>query len=81
MDDIDAGIIETGKLADALLVDLDQPCMIGDYSLTANLVYSADPSVIDTVICDGEILMRGRHIPGEAEIVAAAREVCRKFRP
>ena len=77
---IDAGVIAAGKLADALLVDLDQPCMVGDYSFTANLVYSADPSVIDTVICDGEILMRHRVIPGEAEIVAAAREVCDKFR-
>lgn len=77
---IDAGVIATGKLADALLVDLDQPCMVGDYSLTSNLVYAADPSVIDTVICDGNILMRHREIPGEAEIVAAAREVCGKFR-
>ena len=77
---IDAGVIARGKLADALLIDLSQPCMVGDYSLVSNLVYSADPSVVDTVICDGEILMRGRTIPGEAEIVAAAREVCDKFR-
>lgn len=77
---IDAGAIAAGKPADALLVDLDAPCMVGDYSLAANLVYSADPSVIDTVICDGEILMRHRVIPGETEIVAAAREVCDKFR-
>ena len=76
----DAGLIEAGKLADALLVDLNQPCMVGDYSLTSNLVYSADPSVIDTVICDGEVLMRGRVVAGESEIVAAAREVCDKFR-
>ena len=77
---IDAGVIAEGKLADALLIDLDQPCMVGDYSLTSNLVYSADPSVVDTVICDGEILMRERVIPGEAEIIAAARETCGKFR-
>jgi len=77
---IDAGAIAAGKLADAVLIDLTQPCLVGDYSLTSNLVYSADPSVVDTVICDGEILMRGRAIPGEAEIVAAAREVCDKFR-
>ena len=74
------GTIAEGKLADALLIDLDRPCMVGDYSLVSNLVYSADPSVIDTVICDGEILMRGGVIPGEAEIVAAARETCDKFR-
>ena len=76
----DAGVIAEGKLADALLIDLDQPCMVGDYSLVSDLVYSADPSVIDTAICDGEILMRGHAVPGEAEIIAAAREVCDKFR-
>ncbi len=77
---IDAGVIAEGKLADALLIDLDRPCMVGDYSLVSNLVYSADPSVVDTVICDGEVLMRSGVIPGEADIVAAAREVCDKFR-
>ncbi len=77
---IDGGVIAEGKLADALLINLDHPCMVGDYSLAANLVYSADSSVVDTVICDGEILMRGRVLPDEAEIVAAARRVCEKFR-
>ena len=76
---IDAGVIAEGKLADAILVDLDSPLMVGNYNLIANMVYSADSSVIDTVICGGRILMRNRHVPGEEEIIANARNVCRKI--
>ena len=76
---IDAGVIAEGKLADAVLVDLDNPLMVGDYNLIANMVYSADSSVIDTVICAGRVLMRDRHVPGEEEILERARKVCRKL--
>ena len=76
---IDAGVIAEGKLADAVLVDLDNPLMVGNYNLIANMVYSADSSVIDTVICGGKVLMRDRHMPGEQEIIERARKVCRKI--
>ena len=76
---IDAGVITAGKLADAVLVDLDNPLMVGDYNLIANMVYSADSSVIDTVICAGRVLMQNHHVPGEEEIVDRARQVCRKL--
>ena len=77
---IDAGIIAEGKLADLVLVDLDNPLLVPDFNLTANLVYSADSSCIDTVVCDGRILMENRKISGEAEILAEARRVCAKIR-
>jgi len=77
---IDAGEIAVGRLADALLVKLDAPTMVGDYNLTANLVYSANPSVIDTVICNGEILMQNSIIPNEMDIINKARQACRKLR-
>ena len=73
--DIDAGRIEVGRLADAVLVDLRHPAMVADYSLTTNLVYSADASVVDTVICDGRILMENRHVPHQEEIISEALEV------
>ena len=41
---IDAGVIAPGKLADALLIDLDHPAMMPNYHLVSNLVYSADTS-------------------------------------
>lgn len=78
---IDAGVIAPGKLADALLIDLDHPAMMPNYHLVSNLVYSADTSVIRTVICHGRVLMRDRVIPGEAEIVGAMRETARRYAP
>jgi 5-methylthioadenosine/S-adenosylhomocysteine deaminase len=43
------------------------------------MVYSADSSVIDTVICGGRVLMQNRRVPGEEEIIERARKVCRKI--
>ncbi len=76
---IDAGVIEVGRLADFMLVDLDHPVMVGDHSLTANLVYSADPSVVTTVVSDGRILMLDGQVPGQQEIIEEAREVSRRI--
>ncbi len=76
---IDAGVIAEGKLADAVLVKLDHPQMTGDYNLVANLVYSADSSVIDTVVCDGRVLMESGRIENETEILEQARACCRKL--
>ena len=77
--DIDGGEIAEGKLADALLLRLNHPLMLGDYSLISNLVYSADSSVLDTLICDGKILMLNGKVEGEEEILARNREICRKL--
>jgi 5-methylthioadenosine/S-adenosylhomocysteine deaminase len=77
---IDAGEIAEGRLADALLIDLDQPSLVADHSLTSNLVYAADSSVIDTVICDGTILMSGRRVPGEEEILEQGRAAAARIR-
>lgn len=77
---LDAGEIAVGKLADCQLVDLDNPVMTGDFNLISNIVYSADSSVVNTVICDGNILMRDHYVPGQEEIVRQARNVCRKLR-
>jgi 5-methylthioadenosine/S-adenosylhomocysteine deaminase len=57
---IDAGVIAEGKQADAILVDLGdirmQPC----HNLISNWVYAAGSSCVDTVICNGRILMEHR---------------------
>ena len=74
-----AGIVE-GGIADILLVELNHCRMVGDYNLTANLVYSADSSVMDTLICNGKVIMEHHHVPGEEEIIADARRCCDKFR-
>ena len=47
------------------------------HDLRSLLVYSAHGNVVDTVICDGQVLMKGRKVAGEAEIVRKAAEVGR----
>ncbi len=76
---IDAGVIAEGKLADAQLIELDHPAMVADFALTANLLYAADSSVVDSVLCNGRFVMKHRIIPGEKEILQAARKCCRKL--
>lgn len=72
---LDAGTIEEGCLADLLLVRNDSACMTPMFNPESNWVYAADSSMIDTVICDGKILMQGRKVEGEEEILADARRI------
>ena len=65
--------LEPGARADFLLVRADAPELaLG--SLDAGLVYAATGSIVDTTVVAGRVLMRGRVIPGEEEVVERARE-------
>ena len=77
---INAGVIEEGRKADLVLIDLDAPMMIADHNPVSNLVYAADSSCVDTVICNGRILMQNRIVPGEKEIICQARSWAGKLR-
>ena len=70
---IDAGVLEPGRLADIMLLNLDSPMMVANHNLISNVVYAADSSCVLTVICDGRVLMLNRHVPGEAEVIREAR--------
>ena len=70
---INSGVIAEGRKADLVLIDLDTPMMIASHNPVSNLVYAADSSCVDTVICNGKILMQNRIVPGEKEIIAQAR--------
>ncbi|MFO7818305.1 MAG: amidohydrolase [Thermodesulfobacteriota bacterium] len=74
---INAGEIAVGKLADCVLVDLNHPQMVPAHNLVSNLVFSANGGCVDTTICNGKILMQGRHVPGEEEIIEQARKTVR----
>jgi 5-methylthioadenosine/S-adenosylhomocysteine deaminase len=76
---IDAGVIEPGRLADCMLVDLNNHNLVPGFNLISDMVYAADSSCIDTVVCDGRILMRGGHVDGEEEIVSEAREAAKRL--
>lgn len=76
---LDCGKIAEGRLADCMLVDLSNHRLAPGYRLIDDLVYSADNSCIDTVICDGRILMQNRQVEGEEEIVFEARKYKKRF--
>ncbi|HEY6731838.1 MAG TPA: amidohydrolase [Solirubrobacterales bacterium] len=65
--------IEPGAPADFLLLRADSPELgIGD--LTADLVYAASGSAVDTTVVAGRVIMRGGRVPESEEIVAHAAE-------
>lgn len=76
---IEAGEICEGKLADCILVDLNNQLLTPNYNLVSNMVYAADSSVVDTVICNGKILMQNRRVPGEDEIISQAQDAAKKL--
>lgn len=57
-----AGKIEAGKLADIVLLDIDAPQFYPRNNLVSALVYSANGSEVDTVIIDGEIVMKNKEV-------------------
>ncbi len=54
----DLGEIAVGKLADIVLLRQDSARLFPTHDPLANLVYAAQASDVDTVICDGQLLMR-----------------------
>jgi 5-methylthioadenosine/S-adenosylhomocysteine deaminase len=72
----DLGHLAPGFLADLILVDLSGPHNQPTHDPAANLVYSARASDVQTVICDGKVLMRDREFLtlDKSEIVAKVGE-------
>ena len=56
------GSIEVGKKADITLLDLNQPAMRPILRLTSNIVNYAHPGIVQSVIVDGEFVMRDRKV-------------------
>jgi 5-methylthioadenosine/S-adenosylhomocysteine deaminase len=63
------GNIEPGRPADLCLIDLNCAAFTPNFDFVSNLVYAANGSCVDTVICDGRILMQHKQVPGEQEIL------------
>ena len=74
---IDAGLIQPGRLADLILVDPRRPDLIPRHDDVSNWVYAAHGNAVDTVVCDGQVVMRGRRVKGEAEVLERAGQVAR----
>ena len=72
---INTGKIAPGYLADIALVDMAKPSFVPNHYFLANLVYAANGECIDTVICDGKIIMENQIIPGQDKIYQKVQEV------
>lgn len=74
------GSIETGKKADVVLVNLNQPHLVPLYEPHSHLVYAAKGSDIETVIINGQIVMdKGRVVTiDEDKALAEAKEFAQK---
>ena len=76
---IDAGDIKEGQLADCMLVSLDNPLMVPAHNLISNLVYAADSSIVDTLICNGKIIMQNHRLNDEDEILKQAKTALKRI--
>jgi len=77
---INAGEIKVGKLADLVLIDLNEVSLTPGHNLApyrnevsgagliSDIVYSASGNCVSDLICNGKILMRDRKIEGEEKI-------------
>ena len=71
--------IEVGAHADCLLLDQNALELVPSHNLISNLVYSSKGSCVDTVICNGEILMENKKVKDEEEIIDRVRSIADKI--
>jgi len=80
------GSIEPKKLADIVLIDLDQTHMHPRHYLPSAIVYQTQGYEVDTVFCNGDIVMQNREVEGisdrfgdiESRATASAASIIRK---
>ncbi|MFC6874977.1 amidohydrolase family protein [Halobellus marinus] len=70
------GSLETGKRADVILLDADRPHMTPVRDAVSAVIHQAQGHEVDTVICDGDIVMRDGVVTtlDESSILQRARE-------
>jgi len=76
---VNSGVIEEGALADLTIIDIDNYAFTPNINLYANLIYSANSSCVNTVICNGKILMRERKVKGQEEILENVNRLYKKL--
>ncbi len=75
------GSLEVGKKADVVLLDLDTPFAMPVHRMPSALVYNLSGGNVDTVIVNGQILMRGKRVlcVNEKELLTEARAACARL--
>lgn len=74
----DIGSLQAGRKADIILVDFDKPHLYPRHNVVSHLVYAAGAADVDTVLVDGQVLLRkgqftqldAKQICAEAETIA-----------
>ena len=72
---LNSGSLEVGRIADLMLVDIDNWNFISTAPTLANFIYSAHSDCIDSLMCNGRWIMKNRMVDGERDIIRDAREV------
>lgn len=72
---LEGGEIRESALADLCLIDIDNYSFTPNINFRANLVYSAHSDCVQTVICNGKIVMKDRQIEGEKETLGKVRSL------
>ncbi|HHU31486.1 MAG: amidohydrolase [Zhaonellaceae bacterium] len=74
---IDAGTIDEGKLADLVIIDLEQPHLYPLHDPINTLVYCGKSSDVETVIINGQVVVRNKEVISlpEREVLEEARRV------
>ena len=60
----EGGMLQPGRVADVIIIDMQQPHLLPVYDVPSQLVYAAGGRDVITTIVDGEILMENRRITG-----------------
>ncbi len=71
------GSLEAGKLADIVLIDARVPELTPLYDVYSHLVYAVKGGNVETVVVNGRIVVRDRHMStvNEADVMAKANEL------
>jgi 5-methylthioadenosine/S-adenosylhomocysteine deaminase len=77
------GSLETGKRADLILIDLEQPHLVPLYDIYSHLVYAVDKADVTTVVIEGRVVMENRQLLtlDERELFARVREIAAEIGP
>ena len=79
---VDAGRIETGRLADLVAVDLGHPTLHPPTNLLANVVFAMSPQALTDVWVHGERVVDSGRLTrlSEAELLARVTALTREWR-
>jgi len=74
-----AGEIKVGVPADIILVSRKNVANVPVHNPVSNLIYSLTGSAVRTTICNGQVLMHNRVVPGEEDILNRAQSAASKL--